>query len=126
MLSERSSRGSKLVEQLDRVPAGARMRTWTLRDDNQQHYHGTVSITESPLVLRLMWRLDAGSPVREVGLFRIDLRALLADDYVRAESEDESDDRIRLRFVRGDDRRIRIQVRGDMPGLVVGEVPRPK
>lgn len=69
-----------LVRRIEQPPEGATVRTWTLRDDNDQHYHGTVSIADSPLHLRLRWRATAASAVHEVGLFWLDLRALLAED----------------------------------------------
>lgn len=108
---------------LIRRPHGVRVRTWTFRDDNQQHYHGVVSAAESPLFLRLLWRATISSPAHEVGVFWLDLRALLAEDFVRPEVADGGDDRIRLRFVRGADRRIYIQWRAEQPALAIGEVP---
>jgi hypothetical protein len=111
-----------LVRRVASVPTGQQVRTWTLRDDNQRHYHGVVSAAESPLYLRLYWRALADAPVSEVGLFRLDLLALLAEDYVRPEDAGGDGDRLRLRFAHLDDGRIVIQWRGDMPALPVGEV----
>jgi hypothetical protein len=112
-----------LVERVGAVPAGERIRTWTLRDDNQQHYHGVVSVRESPLLLRLRWRHSAASPIHDVGIFRLHLRALLAEDYIRPEEADGDDDWLRVRFVRAADYRIYIQWRGDMPALPIGVSP---
>jgi hypothetical protein len=118
-----SETAAHLVRRVNQVPAGARVRSWTLRDDNHQHHHGVVSASESPLWLRLRWRRTASSSLHEIGLFRLDLRALLAEDYVRPEQADGDDDRLRLRFVRAGDSRIYIQWRRDTPALAIGEVP---
>lgn len=112
-----------LVERIALVPSGVRVRTWTLRDDNQQHHHGVVAVRESPLYLRLRWRRSATRPVYDVGTFRLHLRALLAEDYIRPEEADGDDERVRVRFFRADDRRICIQWRGGMPVLPVGTAP---
>lgn len=118
-----SADAAHLAERVRSLPPGARIRTWTLRDDNRQHYHGVVAATESPLWLRLFWRHSASSPVRAVGLFRLDLHALLAEDFIRPEQADGDDDRLRVRFVRAGDRRIYIQWRGDSPALPIGIAP---
>jgi hypothetical protein len=112
-----------LVRRVSEAPRGTRVRTWTLRDDNHQHYHNAVSARESPLWLRLRWRRTASTPVHDVGLFRLDLHALLAEDFIRPEQADGDDDRLRLRFVRANDGRIYIQWRSDTPAVAVGLMP---
>lgn len=115
-------RDALLAERLAHAPAGAFVRTWTLRDDNHQHMHGTVRISESPLHFRLYWRPDVHGAVEEIGLFRLHLGALLAARYIRPEPEHGPGDALRLRFHRGDDGQVGIRVRGDTPALVVGTV----
>jgi hypothetical protein len=48
-------RDSSLCELVLDMTAGS-TRRWTLREDNQSHYHGVVSLNESPLLLELLWR----------------------------------------------------------------------
>ena len=46
-------RDSSLCELVLDMTAGS-PRRWTLREDNQSHYHGVVSLNESPLVGTVM------------------------------------------------------------------------
>src|SRR5688572_8610330 len=85
-------------------------RQWTLRDDNGRHYHNIVRLSESPLYLALSWRETAAAAVKPVGVFRLDLRKLLAKGYIRYESEKGKGDAVRLRVVRRDDGTFCVQV----------------
>lgn len=111
-----------LVERLSTPPFGARPRRWVLRDDNQQHYHGVVRLSEGPLVLELRWKPTADGEEQLVGLFRMHLSELLAGDYVRFERKGEPGDEVRVRFFRGYGGVVYVQSRGDGPGLAVGSV----
>ena len=101
------------------APWGASVRRWTLRDDNHCHYHGVVSVVDSPLYLELSWRRTASSPVHRVGTFRLDLYNLLDDGYVRPEPADSSGPEIRLRIVHANDGQFYIQVNQDGPRLLM-------
>ncbi len=100
------------------APAGARVRMWTLRRDNHAHHHGVVGLAESPLHLDLWWRPDAVSPPTHVGVFALDLPALLAAGLIRLEPGRGSGI-ARLRIVMGDDSRFYVQARGDAPAMLL-------
>jgi hypothetical protein len=111
------------VERLDTAPVGAQVRRWVLRDDNQQHYHGVVTLQEDPAYVELYWKTSARGREQLVGLFRLHLAHLLEGDYVRLErEEDPASGELRLRFYRGDRGVVYIQVRNDRPALPVGVV----
>jgi hypothetical protein len=110
-----------LVERVDSAPLGAKVRRWVMRDDNQQHYHGVVSLDEDPAYVELLWKPTARGREQPVGLFRLDLARLLEQEYVRRERDDDSNE-IRLRFHRGERSVVSIQVRDDGPALAIGVV----
>jgi hypothetical protein len=110
-----------LVERVDSAPAGVPVRRWVMRDDNQQHYHGVVSLDEDPAYVELLWKPTARGQEQLVGIFRLDLARLLEQGYVRPEREDHSN-AIRLRFHRGERSVVSIQARNDAPALAVGVV----
>lgn len=117
-----SGRAGHLVERIDQPPPGVRARRWVLRDDNQQHYHGVVRLSESPAYLELLWKRDSHGREQRVGLYRLHLPELLAGGYVRYEREDVAGDELRLRFCRGDGGVVYIQSRADRPAIEVGTV----
>jgi len=110
-----------LVEPLGDIPAGVDHHTWTIRDDNQHHYHSTVNSAESPFYLRLLWRATERYQVRTVGCYRLDLRGLLASGFIRREESEGARGDLRVRFV-SEDRRIYLRVNRDKPPLLVGQV----
>jgi uncharacterized protein YndB with AHSA1/START domain len=111
-----------LAERVDHVPEGAARRRWVLRDDNQQHYHGIVRLSESPLFVELLWKSSSRGREQEVGRYRLDLAELLAQGFVRHERESASGDEVRLRFYRGDRGVVFIQSHADGPALAIGTV----
>lgn len=111
-----------LVQRVEAVPAGAVHRRWVIRDDNQQHHHGIVRLSESPLYVALWWKASARGREQQVGIYRLDLGALLERGYIRQEPEGVSGDIVRLRFVRGERGVVSIQTRADGPALAVGTV----
>jgi hypothetical protein len=111
-----------LAERVERVPDGASRRRWVLRDDNQQHHHGVVRLSEDPLFVELLWKRDARGREQLVGLYRLHLAELLAHGYVRREHESASGDEVRLRLYRGDRGVVYVQSRADGPGLEIGTV----
>jgi hypothetical protein len=93
-----------------------------IRDDNRQHYHGVVSLAESPFEIELRWKPTSDGAEQLVGLYRLRLPELLAADFVRFEREGIPGDGVRLRFHRGDQGVVSIQSRADRPGLPIGSV----
>lgn len=112
----------QLAERVDEEPGGVRGRRWVLRDDNQRHSHGVVSLTDDPVVIELFWKSDARGREQRVGLYRLHLARLLADGYVRYEREAAPGDEVRLRFYRGDRGVMYIQSRAEGPALAIGTV----
>jgi hypothetical protein len=106
---------SELCVAVESVPPGERFRQWTLREDNQAHYHSVVSLSESPLYLQLSWRATKNSPPALVGKFKLDLQGLLAGRYIREEPVGSSAKDVRVRIVRAPDGRFFIQANQDGP-----------
>lgn len=106
-----------LCEPVQTAPIGAKIKQWTLRVDNNSHHHGVVRIDESPLYLELSYRLTATSPVKRVGLFRLNLPGLLRDGYIRFEPANASGPELRLRIIRSVDGVFFIQVNQKSPSL---------
>jgi hypothetical protein len=109
------------AQRLHELADGSVARTWTIRDDNSQHYHGVVRLQESPLLLRLLWKASADAPQQEVGVYRLELDSLLAGGYIRREG---ASDEVRLRFMRGDDDLIYIETKSGAPRLPLPHVRR--
>lgn len=114
---ERLGETRPLCETVAETPRGARVRRWTLREDNQAHFHGVVHLTESPLYLELSWRPNVVGQVKCVGLFRLDLHGLLKRGYIRHDPVDSDGSELRLRTVRAADGLFYIQARHDGPRL---------
>ena len=110
------------VTQMSHLPQGVKGTRFTLRDDNHQHYHRRVSLGITPLYLRLYWRASVSAPVHHIGIFRLDLPALLRDGYIRPERALNSTE-VRIRLYRADDGYIYVQTRTDAPRLLVGRAP---
>lgn len=110
------------VVRLTDVPGAGPYRTWTIRDDNHQNYHGRVHLSESPLTIVLRWRRSATAQVQSVGVFRLDLRALLKERYIRRDPSGSHADCVRLRFFRRDDGVMYIQVNSNGPAVPIGSV----
>ena len=110
------------AEQVDAFPAGAKVARGVIRDDNHQHHHGIVSLSESPLFIELRWKPTRGGDEQLIGRYRLRLPELLAGDFVRFEREGEVGDGVRLRFYRESDGAVLIQSRKDRPGLRIGTV----
>lgn len=113
---------SSLVERVLSFPPGAKVARWVIRDDNQQHYHGVVSLADSPFLIELRWKPRSNGAEQLVGLYRLRLPELLAADFVRFEREGTAGDSVRLRFYRGEEGVVFIQSRADRPGLPIGSV----
>ena len=110
-----------LARRVSQAPRGATVHRWVLRDDNHQHHHGILSQRDGPVYVELYWKADARDRAQRVGLFELDLHALLAEGYVRSE-EDTHSGHVWLRFHRGERGVVEIQARADGPSLPVGTV----
>ena len=99
---------------------GEIQRDWVGNDEKgkRSHHDRNVSLNKNPLRLRLSWKESSNQPIRFIGIFDLDLRKLLAANYICISSE--SQDKIRLRFYHGLDDVIYIQVNNDGPGLPIG------
>ena len=106
-------------ETVQKIPLGAACRRWTLRADNNGHHHGVVQLSESPLYLELRWRRTAFDPVLPVGVFRLELPALLRDGFIRPETTRSPQSDARLRVVREADGRFFVQVNKDGPKMLL-------
>jgi hypothetical protein len=102
------------LSQVDRVPPGAKVRRWTLREDNDAHYHGIVNLSESPLFIELWHRESAVEDPVPVGTFRLDLKKLLDRGFIRRESGGRAGS-VRLRIVRASDGVFYVQVNSKGP-----------
>ena len=116
------TRSNELVRRVEFAPAVEKPRRFTLRDDNAQHYHRRMRLIESPVYISLAWRADAQSPVHSLGLFRLDLRRLLSEGYIRPDGPS-SDDDVRLRFYRANNGMIYLQRKHGAPALAVAPAP---
>jgi hypothetical protein len=111
-----------VCQRVRRAPDAATVRHWTLRADNHNHHHGVVMLSESPLYLDLSWKPTTDGAKQRVGLFRLNLLALLAGGYVRVEGN-EADGKVRLRVFQSDDGKFWIQIRGDEPAMQLPDDP---
>ena len=109
-----------LCEKVSEVPTDAKPRKWTLREGNNAHHHGIVSVNESPLYLQLLVRATAKSQPKSVGLFKLDLRGLLKQRYIRYEPAYSTSPDVRLRIVRAFNGAFYIQVNDDSPRCLLG------
>lgn len=121
-LSNDASHMTSPVEHVDTFPAGVKVARWVIRDDNNQHYHGVVRLSETPLFMELRWKPTRDGAEQLVGRYRLRLPELLAGDFVRFEHEGVAGDTVRLRFYRDSDGTVLIQARQDRPGFKVGSV----
>ena len=91
-------------------------RNWTGNDKSQRNHHGKVRLSEDPLCLSLQWKRGPEAQVRLVGHFRLKLKELLLNKYLRQED----DGSLRLRFFHDRDGLIYIQWRSDKPRIPIG------
>jgi hypothetical protein len=91
---------------------------WVGNDDNGNHHHGVVNIDEDPFTLHLSWKTGSEGCKYFIGTYRLNLRALLDEGYVRW--EDESQGTIRLRIEHDKHGFIRIARRQDEKGITIG------
>jgi hypothetical protein len=108
---------NKLCSLVKTLPSGVNSRKWTLRNDNQSHYHGVVSIEETPLYIDFSWRQTADDPIMYIGLFCLDLPGLLQGGFIRWEPANSPGSMLRLRIIRDNDGKFYIQVNSKSPRL---------
>ena len=113
------TKGRDLCVAVDAAPCGARIRRWTLRDDNSSHHHGLVRLSESPLYVDLSWRRTATDPPQRVGIFRLNLPDLLRGGYIRLDPSDSLGTDARLRIVRADHGKFYVQANQHGPRILL-------
>ena len=101
----------RLIEVVATHPQGVQLLRWTLRRDNRAHHHGVVTWKGGAVYLKLAWRPSKGMAAEPVGLYRLDLRTLLASAYVRYEPDGVVGNRVRVRVVMRADGTFALQVR---------------
>ena len=112
---------SHLVRRVESSQASGIQHDWTGNDESARNHNGVVSLNESPLRLRLSWKKSPKDAVKLIGVFDLDLRKLLAEQYVRIEPRVQG--AIRLCFYHGPGDVIYIQTNMQGPALPVGKVP---
>lgn len=96
-----------------RTTHGPMEREWTGNGDDRNDHHGLIDFNEAPCYLALYWK-RAGRTVH-VGSFKINLRRLAKAGFVREEGR-----KGRLRFLRGVNDVVSIQLNEESPKLEVG------
>ncbi|MBN2568317.1 MAG: hypothetical protein JXB42_02685 [Deltaproteobacteria bacterium] len=96
-----------------------RTRHWVGNDEIYTYYHEAVPRAEDPLYLNLSWKKSADASAETVGLYRINIEALLSRGFIRAEGAD----KIRLRICHLEDGLLYIQVKSGEPALAIGFLP---
>jgi hypothetical protein len=106
-----------MCEACKRLPDNSEYsREWTGNDRVNQHYHGRVSLNESPLKMRLNWKEKDGSPIKCIGVYEFDLDCLLKNGHIRPDHGE-----VRLRFQRtGPDIQIAVN-RNERAPIKIGE-----
>ena len=92
-------------------------RAWNFRDDNGQHYFGSIPLDQKQITLRVNWKPSKLTAAKEVGRYRFNLPGLEESGYVRKTEKA----RI-LRFQRTGTK-IEIAINRSSPALVVGQKP---
>ena len=116
------TQSDELVRRVEAAPAGVKLRRFTLRDDNAQHYHRKMGIIESHVYVQLAWRANAKSQIHSLGVFLLDLRGLLSAGYIRPERPNWEDE-VRVRFYHASNGMIYLQVKQGSPALAVIPAP---
>jgi hypothetical protein len=117
-----NTQSTQLIRRVESAPPGLKPYHFTLRDDNEQHYHRRMRVIESPVYIELAWRANAKSQVHSLGLFRLDLRGLLSAGYIRSDGP-QPDDEVRVRFYRANNGTIYLQTKQGAPALAVAPAP---
>ena len=73
------SQMSYLARRVDGSVVSGIQRDWTGNDESARNHHGVVYLNESPLRLRLSWKKSPNDSAKFIGVFRLDLRKLLAE-----------------------------------------------
>jgi hypothetical protein len=81
-------------------------------------HHGIVKIDENPFTLHLSWMTSSEGCNYFIGTYRLNLRALLDEGYVRW--KDESQRTVLLRFEHDRHGFIRIATKQDANGITIG------
>ena len=72
------------LDMFERLNANSQCtRKWTGNDRVNKNHYGRVRLNESPLCLKLYWKIGDKSASRLIGAYRFDLRRLLTAGYIR-------------------------------------------
>ena len=95
-------------------------REWNGNDERgARTHHGFVPDKDDPKDIALYWRSDEKAPRRFVGIYRLNLTALLNDGYIRNDTYDGKNG-FRVKFVHADNDCIYLQKDSNSPRLIVG------
>jgi hypothetical protein len=99
--------------------AAQRMREWTLNERVNGNVFGRVRINQSPLLLRLYWKLNDISLEQFIGAYKLELNALVTAGYVRDLNNGRGE--VLLRF-QSENRLIQIAMNRSAPALTIGNI----
>lgn len=105
-----------LVNKVDAVPDGLKCHQWTLNAVNRKDHYGKVRLDESPFYLHLFCMDSEIEDPHEVGIFKLDLKGLLDEGYIRHDPVHSAGTDLRLRIV-SDSRGFHIQTNGNGDGV---------
>ena len=88
-----------LAIEVTHVPQGAKSRRWTLNAVERNDHHGKIRLNEFPLYLKLTCRNAIHSAPEDIGIFKLDLKGLLENKFMRYEPKGSTGDDVRLRIV---------------------------
>lgn len=101
---------------VSRTNFGPVSHEWTGNEDDAGEHHNLIDANEVPCYLALYWHSRRAGKTVHVGTYRLNLRRLAKAGFARAEGAK----KVRLRFVRGADGTIAIQINTSGPSLPVG------
>jgi hypothetical protein len=87
-----------LAPEVTHVPQGAKSRRWTLNAAASNDHYGKTRSNESHLYLKFRCRYAIDSAPDDIGIFKIDLKGLLENDFIRYDPKGSTGDDIRLRI----------------------------
>lgn len=94
-------------------------REWTLNERVNGNVFGRVRKNEAPLQMRLYWKLNDIASRQFIGLYELNLSALLNAGYVRDLNNNKGE--VFLRF-QSDNRLIQIAISRTAPALTIGNI----
>lgn len=71
-----------LVKAIPRHALPEKHRAWTGNDESQRNHNGRIPAEETRVSIDLYWKAGKNAPVKPVGTFELDVRALAKAGYV--------------------------------------------